>query len=68
MSSLKPTIVGLGISMPLLALAAVMLRVKARRMKKLDLGADDFTIIAALVRSPNHPYHEAYLLLALTVR
>lgn len=68
MTSLKPTIVGLGVSMPVLAVTAVMLRIKARRMKKLDLGADDYTIIAALVRSLNCPYRETYLLLALTVR
>lgn len=66
MTSLKPTIVGLGVSMPVLAVTAVMLRIKARRMKKLDLGADDYTIIAALVRLPNSPCHEAYLLPALT--
>ena len=51
MSSLKPTIVGLGVAMPLLAVAAVMLRLKAIQMKRVHLGADDFTIVAALVRS-----------------
>jgi hypothetical protein len=68
MSSLKPTIVGLGIAMPLLAVGAVMLRVEARRIKKLYLGPDDYTIIAALVRFSKYPDDETYLLLALTER
>ncbi|KAI4178411.1 MAG: hypothetical protein LQ346_007459 [Caloplaca aetnensis] len=49
MSSLKPTVVGLGVSMPLLAAVAVALRLEARRIKRVRLGADDYTIIAALI-------------------
>lgn len=49
MSDLRPTIMGLGISMPLLAVIAVFLRYEARRVKKVELGADDYTIFIALV-------------------
>ena len=49
MTSLRPTILGLGISMPLLAIAAVILRYHARAVKRVELGADDYTIFIALV-------------------
>lgn len=57
MSSLKPTVVGLGVSMPLLAAVAVALRLEARRIKRVRLGADDYTIIAALVSPFNSIYN-----------
>ena len=50
MADAKPTILGLGISMPIIAMIGVALRVQARRIKKVQLGADDYTIFIALVR------------------
>ena len=68
MSSLKPTIAALGVAMPLLAVAAVMLRFKARQMKRMHLGADDFTIVPALVRFSKFLVGKAYVLSSLTER
>ena len=51
MTDLRPTILGLGISMPVLAIIAVILRCQARMVKKVRLEADDYTIFIALVRS-----------------
>ncbi len=49
MSDLKPTVIGLGILMPLLATLAVCLRIHSRRIKKNALGVDDYLALAALV-------------------
>ena len=49
MSSLKPTVVGLGISLPLLAIVAVAFRFHARRINKLSIGIDDYLSVVALV-------------------
>ena len=46
----KPLILGLSIAFPVVATAAVILRFEARRVKRLRFGADDWTILAALVR------------------
>ena len=40
---------GLGIAFPIIAIASVIFRFEARRIKRLKLGADDWTILAALV-------------------
>lgn len=45
----KPVILGLSIAFPLIAIASVILRFEARRIKRLKPGADDWTILAALV-------------------
>ena len=43
-------IIGLSISFPILAIVSVIFRFEARRIKRLQLAADDWTILAALVR------------------
>ncbi|CAO1604327.1 hypothetical protein XANCAGTX0491_007886 [Xanthoria calcicola] len=45
----RPTILGLSIAFPIIATLAVALRFQARRIKRAPLGADDWTILAALV-------------------
>lgn len=50
MGFLKPTVLGLGISMSIFAMTAVGLRFWARRMKKLYIGADDYTVFAGMVK------------------
>ena len=42
-------ILGLGIAFPIIATASVIFRFEARRIKRLKLEADDWTILAALV-------------------
>ncbi|CAG8960385.1 hypothetical protein HYFRA_00008102 [Hymenoscyphus fraxineus] len=49
MDDLRPTILALCISMPLAAIIAVALRVRARHVQKLKLERDDYTIFIALV-------------------
>jgi len=49
MSDLKPTVVSLGILMPLFATLAVCLRIHSRRIKKMALAADDYLVLSALV-------------------
>ena len=49
MGDLRPTVVGLGIALPIIATIAVGLRVQARRVVKVSLGVDDYTIFIALV-------------------
>ncbi|KAI1338291.1 hypothetical protein F5Y15DRAFT_124664 [Xylariaceae sp. FL0016] len=49
MSNVKSTVVGLAISMPLLATSAIVLRFRARRMRKAKIEADDCLAVAALV-------------------
>lgn len=49
MGDRKPLVVSLAIIMPLLAVIAVGLRLKARRIMKARLEADDYTVIVALV-------------------
>ena len=49
MGDYRPTILGLGISLPLLAILAVALRYQARAVKRVEPGADDYTIFVALV-------------------
>ena len=48
----RPLILGLSIAFPIIAITAVILRFEARRINRLKLGADDWTILAALVKSP----------------
>ena len=48
-ASLKPVVLGLGITLPILAIVFVCLRLHARFVKRLDLESDDWTIVAALV-------------------
>ena len=45
----RPTILGLSIAFPILSILAVLLRFKARTITRAKLGADDWTIAAALV-------------------
>ena len=45
----RPTILGLSIVFPIIASSAVALRFKARKIKRLRLEADDWTILIALV-------------------
>ena len=44
-------VVGVTTFLGLLALLAIALRFCARRLKKVGLGWDDYTIVAAMVRS-----------------
>jgi hypothetical protein len=53
--SQQPTIWGLGISLSIVAIAAVVLRFSARQMQGQKPGSDDWTILIALVRYPNIP-------------
>ncbi|KAI0897737.1 hypothetical protein F4806DRAFT_507575 [Annulohypoxylon nitens] len=48
----QPTIWGLGIAFPIIAIIAVVLRFQVRRIKGQKLGSDDWTIVIALVRNP----------------
>lgn len=50
MPDLKPTLVGLSISMLVIATFVVALRFVARVSKKLKVQADDYFALAALVR------------------
>ena len=43
--------VGLAISMPIIAIFAVLLRIHARRIKRTALSVDDYLAVAALVKS-----------------
>lgn len=45
----RPVILGLSIAFPIIAITSVILRFEARRMKRQKPGADDWTIVAALV-------------------
>ena len=45
----KQVMLGLSIAFPIVAIASVIFRFEARRIKRLKLGADDYTILAALV-------------------
>ena len=45
----RPTILVLSIVFPLFSILAVAFRFEARRLKRVNLGADDWTILAALV-------------------
>ncbi len=45
----RPTILALGITLPIISILSVILRFEARRVKRVYLGADDWTILAALV-------------------
>ena len=47
-----PTILALSIAFPTISVLAVILRFEARRVKRVYLGADDWTILAAEVRGP----------------
>ena len=65
MGNLKPTVVGLAVSMPILAMTAVALRLEARRLKKSRPGADDYTIIVSMVSSDGNVaqrHHERKLI------
>ena len=44
-------VVGVTTFLGILALLAIVLRYRARRLKKVGLGWDDYTIVAAMVRS-----------------
>lgn len=48
-------VVGVTTFLAVLALLAIVLRFCARRLKKVGLGWDDYTIVAAMVRSLSHP-------------
>ncbi|KAI9787990.1 MAG: hypothetical protein M1816_007294 [Peltula sp. TS41687] len=47
----KPLIFGLCIAFPIIAITSVILRFQARRIQRVKLGADDWTILAALILS-----------------
>ena len=42
-------VLGLSIALPIIATASVIFRFEARRIKRLKLEADDWTVLAALV-------------------
>ena len=58
----RPTILGLSIAFPIVSIVAVLLRFESRRLKRVALGADDWTILAALVS------HSASLLAYVVAR
>ena len=45
----EAAILGLSIAFPIIAIASVIFRFEARRIKRLKIGADDWTVLAALV-------------------
>ena len=45
----RPTILGLSIAFPFVSIIAVLLRFEARRIKRVKLEGDDWTILVALV-------------------
>ena len=45
----RPIILGVSIALPIISILAVLLRFESRRIKRVPLGADDWTILAALV-------------------
>ena len=47
----QSTILALNIAFPIVSTLAVILRFEARRVKRIHLGADDWTILVALVYS-----------------
>ncbi|KAI1645953.1 uncharacterized protein F4817DRAFT_342065 [Daldinia loculata] len=49
--SQQPTIRGLGIAFPIIAITSVVLRFQARRIKGQKLASDDWTILVALIFS-----------------
>jgi len=51
MVSMRADVIGIGISMPLLAIFAVVLRVNARRIRKTKLGVDDYCSVVAAIFS-----------------
>jgi len=48
----RPTILALSIAFPIISILSVLLRFEARRVKRVYIGADDWTILAALVGCP----------------
>lgn len=54
MGDLRPTILALCISIPLLAILSVALRHHARLIKRIEPGADDYMILVALVCNTPH--------------
>lgn len=52
----RPIILGLSIAFPIISTLAVILRFEARRLKEAQLGADDWTILAAQVSK----FHELF--------
>ena len=57
----QSTILALGIVFPILSTLAVVLRFEARRFKRIHVGADDWTILAALVYAMQYVYHQSVL-------
>ena len=49
MVSMRTDVIGLGFSMPLLAVFAVCLRVNSRKIRKVNLGMDDYMSMVAAV-------------------
>ena len=49
MANRQAILIYLGILMAAIAVAVVGLRLKARRVKRLRLGVNDYTILAALI-------------------
>ena len=47
-----PVMLALGIIFPIISITSVILRFEARRLRRLRLEADDWTILAALVKFP----------------
>ena len=45
----RPTILILSIVFPIISIASMLMRFEARRVKRVSLGADDWTILVALV-------------------
>ena len=54
MVNMRTDVIGIGVSMPLLAIVAVVLRVNARRIRKTKLGVDDYCSVVAAVRIRCH--------------
>ena len=59
----RPTILGLSIAFPIVSIIAILLRFEARRVNRVKLGADDWTILIALV---GHPTSSIYIIVVLT--
>lgn len=60
-----PVMLALGIIFPIISITSVILRFEARRLRRLKLEADDWTILAALVNFPQ-AFHRVLSCLQLT--
>ncbi len=64
----RPTILALSIAFPIISILSVILRFEARRVKRIYIEADDWTILAALVRCPTTSLGNFWIVVAKSYR